>query len=53
MQNDGLDRRVVIELLEFVDHRLRGQNHALKIDHADAVAEAGEAGLFRPACSVR
>src|SRR6202034_2765389 len=45
MNNNGLDGRVLGKLLELANHRLRRQNHAVEIDHADAIAEAGHAGV--------
>jgi len=49
MQNDGLDRRVVAELLQFAHDRLRRRMTPSKIDHADAVAKSGDAGISSPA----
>ena len=40
MQNDRLDRIILIELAQVIDRLIRTQNHAIYIDHADAVAEA-------------
>ena len=45
MQNDGLDGRVIAKLFELPHDRLRRKNHSLKIDHANAVAKAADAGI--------
>ena len=45
VQNDGLDRRIVAKLLQLPDDWLWRQNHAIEIDHADAVAKAAEPGF--------
>src|ERR1700682_5611414 len=52
VENDGLDGRVVAKFLELSDHRLRRKNYAVKIDYADAVAEAPNAG-FATSCMQR
>ena len=44
MQDDRLDRRIVIKLLKLVDYRL-GKDLAVKVDYANAVAEAAESSL--------
>src|SRR5579863_1042102 len=45
MQNNGLDRRIVTELLQLTNHGLWRENHAVEIDHANAVPEAGQSGF--------
>ncbi len=45
MQDDRLDRRIVIKLLKLVDHRLGGKNYSIEVHYANAVAEAAESSL--------
>ena len=48
MQDDGFDGRVVAKFLQLADHRLRRENDAIQVDHADAVAKAAKSGFIAP-----
>ena len=42
MQDDGFDRRIIGKFFQFADHWLWREDHSVKINHSNTVAEAAK-----------